>query len=153
MRENIEQRARQTSQIGQSGEDTAALYLVKNGYSVVARNFSLPIGRNKKGTPLTGEIDIIARKGNEICFVEVKTTTDPNRNAEDAVTSKKRRLLTRTAIRYLELFDLRQSEARFDIIAISLNGQRAPQINHLMGAWQFNILKKNRSDRDQRSYY
>ena len=52
-------------QIGQMGEIAAARYLRDNGYSIVCANF-----RAK-----TGEIDLVASKGNVIAFCEVKTKT------------------------------------------------------------------------------
>jgi putative endonuclease len=51
--------------IGQIGEDCACDYLVKNGYKVVDRNYS------KKW----GEIDIVAKKGKLLHFVEVKSVS------------------------------------------------------------------------------
>lgn len=52
-------------QVGKLGEDKAAEFLVKQGYFIVARNYWRKYG----------EIDIVAKKGNELRFVEVKTVT------------------------------------------------------------------------------
>lgn len=50
-------------EIGRFGEDTASKYLEESGYTILDRNFKCK----------SGEIDIIARDGNYIVFVEVKT--------------------------------------------------------------------------------
>ena len=52
-------------QIGQSGEDLAAKYLENRGFVIVDRNYWKP----------WGEIDLVAKKGSELRFVEVKTVT------------------------------------------------------------------------------
>ena len=49
--------------LGRCGEEAAALFLVAQGYSIVARNLRTPVG----------EIDIIAQKAQTLIFVEVKT--------------------------------------------------------------------------------
>ena len=51
--------------VGQRGEDEAGKWLEKQGFEIVARNYWKP----------WGEIDVIARRGNEFRFVEVKTVT------------------------------------------------------------------------------
>ena len=56
----------QHNDTGKEGEEMAAMYLIKNGYRIIARNF-----RYKKS-----EIDIVAQKDNIIVFIEVKTRTN-----------------------------------------------------------------------------
>ena len=51
---------RNSSQVGQIGEELAARFLRKNGYRLVAANFKTPIGRNRRDAQITGEIDLIA---------------------------------------------------------------------------------------------
>jgi len=51
--------------IGQKGEDEAAKFLIRKGLIVIDRNYRKP----------WGELDIVARKGDQIYFVEVKTVT------------------------------------------------------------------------------
>lgn len=50
---------------GKIGEDAAAYYLTKHGYRIICRNFRC----------IQGEIDIIAKDGNNLVFIEVKTRT------------------------------------------------------------------------------
>ena len=52
---------RRGSNTGMQGEDEASAYLRKEGYAIIERNFRTPIG----------EIDIIARDGDVLCFVEI----------------------------------------------------------------------------------
>ena len=58
--------------IGQIGEDCACEWLVKNGYKVIERNYLRK----------WGEIDIIAKKGNKIHFIEVKSVSRPIRSED-----------------------------------------------------------------------
>ena len=58
--------------IGQIGEDCACQWLVKNGYSMIERNYLRK----------WGEIDIIAKKGNKIHFIEVKSVSRPIRSED-----------------------------------------------------------------------
>ncbi|MBA2736215.1 MAG: hypothetical protein H0U50_05420, partial [Pyrinomonadaceae bacterium] len=47
-----------SSFVGQLGEEMAARFLVNNGFRLVLSNFKVPIGRNSKDAPVTGEIDL-----------------------------------------------------------------------------------------------
>jgi Holliday junction resolvase-like predicted endonuclease len=51
---------RSSSKVGQIGEELAAAFLVRNAYLLVAANFKVPVGRNRVGAPVNGEIDLIA---------------------------------------------------------------------------------------------
>ncbi|MGE3466032.1 MAG: YraN family protein [Pyrinomonadaceae bacterium] len=62
-----------TIALGERGEGLAAEYLIDNGYRLVVSNFKVPVGRNRRGAQVTGEIDIVALDGETLCFIEVKT--------------------------------------------------------------------------------
>ena len=59
--------------LGQLGERYAAAYLEQAGYRLVAANFILPVGRNRRDAVIKAELDLIAYDGGTLCFVEVKT--------------------------------------------------------------------------------
>ena len=82
--------------IGQKGETAACVDLEKRGFEIVARNYWKP----------WGEIDLIARRGSELRFVEVKTVTrnfitEEDYEPEDNIHPWKRRRLRRVIETYL----------------------------------------------------
>ncbi|MBA3335116.1 MAG: YraN family protein, partial [Acidobacteria bacterium] len=103
-----------SSQIGQIGEELAARYLLKNGYRLVLANFKVPIGRNRRGVSVTGEIDLIAFDEDVLCFVEVKArSSDEYSTPESAVNLRKQRQITRTAKVYRKIFRLNEIKLRY----------------------------------------
>lgn len=96
---------------GKTGENMAADYLLKRGFTVAERNF-----RHKRG-----EIDLIVQKDRLLIFVEVKTRTgEPDFGyPEEAVNAKKARQVINCANNYIFRKNW-QGDIRFDIIAIEL---------------------------------
>lgn len=93
---------------GSWGEDQAAKYLKKHGYRIIERNYSCRFG----------EIDLIARKGRTVCFVEVKLRSSVQFGLpREAVTAAKRERLRKTALYYLSEHEL-DCPARFDVAEI-----------------------------------
>ncbi len=91
---------------GRAGEDAAVALLEAHGYRIVARNVRLP----------GGEIDVIARDGNVIVFVEVKArATATYGSALHAVDARKRSTLRALAADWLQIAAPR-ARARFDIV-------------------------------------
>jgi putative endonuclease len=83
------------------------------GYTILARNFIFQ----------HGEIDIIARDGNELVFVEVKLRRGSNFGTpEDSMTERKQKLLRRTAEGYLAVNHIEEILCRFDVVAIQIDG-------------------------------
>lgn len=140
--ENIEHIDGGTSRIGSFGEACAAEYLRIRGYSIVATNFKAVIGRNRKGVAFTGEIDIVAIDSGVLCFVEVKTRSSQEAAPESAVTLRKQRQITRTARAYLRAFGIGRMPKRFDVIAVTPRGTRAPSISHLKDFWSPERFRK-----------
>ena len=98
----------ETREKGRFGEEQAAKYLRRKGYRIVETNFSCRFG----------EIDLIARKGSYIVFVEVKLRrSDEFAAAREYVTAAKQRRILMTASLWLSS---RGSELqpRFDVIEI-----------------------------------
>lgn len=102
--------------LGKEGEERAVLYLKNNGYHIIERNF-----RNK-----LGEIDIIARHSDCICFVEVRSRQGglSHGDALESVGPLKQRRLSRLAVSFLKARDLWGQKARFDVVSVSLSDCR-----------------------------
>jgi putative endonuclease len=99
--------ARQT--LGKTGEDLACRELERRGYAIVARRY-----RER-----TGELDIIARDGATLVFVEVKTRDDLRfGDGAEAVTARKRRRMVRLAIEYMARQHSTDCPCRFDVVSI-----------------------------------
>ncbi len=99
--------ARQT--LGRYGEDLACQELERRGYAIIARRY-----RRR-----TGEIDIVARDGPTLVFVEVKARDSHAFGAAaDAVTALKRRRMKAAAIDYMMRHRLGECPCRFDVVSI-----------------------------------
>lgn len=95
--------------LGKTGEEIAEIYLIKNGYKILERNFSCR----------QGEIDIIAKDIKEIVFVEVKTRTNKKYGEPiDSITYYKKKHLIKSIQFYLYLKKLDNAFIRIDIIEI-----------------------------------
>ena len=97
------------SRLGRSAEIAAAAELGKRGYRIVASNYRCR----------SGEIDLIAREGDCLVFVEVrcKRTNDYGSPAESITSAKVRKLIT-TAEHYIEEQALEDSICRFDVVEV-----------------------------------
>ena len=112
------------NELGKKGEELAVAYLRKMGYMILDTNFRA--GRN--------EIDIVARDGDMLVIVEVKSRRSTFfAEPEYSVTMDKQRALIRAANVYIYRKNI-HLETRFDILAIVLNGEEA-RINHLKDAF------------------
>lgn len=102
---------------GDAAEDRACRHLEGSGMTIVERNFRTP----------GGEIDIVARKGDVLVFVEVRSREAPDFGTpEESVTPAKRRRVVGAARQYLSKVPPSSwREARFDVIAIEGNGDAA----------------------------
>lgn len=130
-------------QVGELGEKFAADFLKRNGFRLVASNFKAPIGRNRKGVQFTGEIDLIALDGETLCFIEVKTrSSEEFASPLSAINIRKQRQITRTAKVYRKIFDIQQTNFRYDAISIILENKKAPKIEHFKSFWNESKFKK-----------
>jgi putative endonuclease len=102
------------SELGAAGEARAALWLEQRGYRIVARNV-------RAGGV---ELDIVARKGPVIAFVEVKTRTSTRQGSPVlAVDARKQARIVRGASAWLRAHPhVRRTRARFDVIACLRTG-------------------------------
>lgn len=100
-------------ELGKTGEDEAAAYLIREGYTILERNWRFA----------KAEIDIIASKGEWLVMTEVKTRQNSAfGDPEEFVSRTKQRHLIRAANRYADLYATDQ-QIRFDIIAIIIEPQ------------------------------
>ncbi|MCY4402551.1 MAG: YraN family protein [Candidatus Poribacteria bacterium] len=100
--------------IAKIGETVAADHLKTHGYQILAHNYRYQ----------RGEIDLIAKKGNSIVFVEVKTRRSLKYGTpQHAVTKQKQQQISKIALAYLQTQNLLDSPCRFDVIAILLSPQ------------------------------
>lgn len=113
---------------GDLGEAAVCFYLEALGYEILSRNFRI------RG----GEIDIVASRGQELCFVEVKTRKlgAMERGAE-AVTRRKQRLLIRAAYAYCQKQGIDDDAwyIRYDIAEVTMYHGRVIDIDYLESAF------------------
>jgi putative endonuclease len=127
------ERARRT---GVRGETYAYWYLRRQGYVLVARNFTSP--------GLKGEIDMVGYDGPVLAFVEVKTRTKLDENdqrravqatPEASVNIEKRRNISRVAQQFLRARHIESTECRFDVLAIETRAGQKPSVRLHKGAF------------------
>lgn len=101
--------------LGQWGEQEAVRFLRKAGYRILERNVRTPLG----------EIDIVARHGGVLTFIEVRTRHGANgiSRALESVDSRKQGRLNRLALWYLKKKNLFGRRARFDVVAVCRDGK------------------------------
>lgn len=105
----------------------AQTVLKKNGYKILERNFTSPLG----------EIDIVAKDGKTLVFVEVKSRLSTLfGSAKGAVTLRKQRKLSMVALDYLKRHAMLDQAARFDVVAIDWTSQ-GPQVELIRNAFDW----------------
>ena len=101
--------------LGKMGEDLACAELARRGYAILERRYRTRYG----------EIDIVARSGASLVFVEVKAR-DGNEfgGAEAAVTVNKQQRIVRMAIDFLARRRMQDQPCRFDVVTIDFEAER-----------------------------
>ncbi|MFW6079751.1 MAG: YraN family protein [Gemmatimonadota bacterium] len=113
--------------LGRRGEALAAATLARRGWTILERNFRL--GRN--------EIDIVARRGVVVAFIEVKTRAGLGHGHPlEAITRAKRREIERVARAWLERHGRPGDVYRFDAVAITWRRHGRPVVEHVPDAWR-----------------
>jgi len=101
--------------LGKTGEDLACRELKRRGYAILARRYRRRLG----------EIDIIARDGKTMVFVEVKAREGQVfGEATEAVTAVKQRRIIALASEYLTRHHLSDHPCRFDVVSIQIEAER-----------------------------
>lgn len=104
--------------LGWMGEEFACAELQNRGYVILARRY------RRRG----GELDIVAREGQTVVFVEVKTRKGQAfGSGPEAVTARKRRRMIGVATDFLSRHDLTHSPCRFDVVAVDM-GPDGPRV-------------------------
>lgn len=113
--------------LGRQGEDLAARHLRRLGYSILERNVRTALG----------EIDLIARQGDLLIFVEVKTKkTGAFTPPELSVDRRKQRKLASLALEYLARKGGERWGCRFDVVAVTLPPGGRPEVLHIRDAFR-----------------
>lgn len=120
---------------GRRGEDVAHRALRKRGFTIVARNYRLAAG--------DAEADLIARHGEDLVIVEVKTRESAEFGSPDrAVGDQKRRALIRVAREYAKKTETPWERVRFDVVTVLLGA--TPQIEHFRDAFRATSFRPTR---------
>lgn len=107
---------RERLDLGRFGEELALKEIKRLGYTVITKNYRCPLG----------EIDLVARDGDCLVFIEIKTRKGTSTGyAKEAVDQRKMRQISKAALAYMKANNCMDSRARFDVIAININGDRA----------------------------
>ena len=112
-------------EIGNIGEEFTAQFLIKKGCEILERNFTI------RG----GEIDIIAKKGNLIYFVEVKSRKhNPLSSGEEALTKTKISRIIKAAHEYLNRNDI-DSSAVYDAAIVEISNGVVTDFDYIQSAF------------------
>ena len=116
-----------SKKIGQLGEDIAARYLEKQGYIILERNFRLR----------SGEVDIIARDGDSLVFLEIKTRCSTRFGTPfEAVDPRKQQQIAKVALAYLAGLE-EELPVRFDVAAV-LFDKKTARVELMKNAFEYN---------------
>jgi len=114
--------------VGRYGEELAARHLASAGLTVIDRNWRCA----------AGELDLVAREGTTIVFVEVKTrSTTAFGDPAEAITPVKAARIHRLGLRWLEAHRdvYGWPDMRFDVISIVRLAEDGPSVRHLQGVF------------------
>ena len=112
---------------GIKGQEEAARFLTRSGFAILDRNV-----RTR-----AGEIDLVAKEGKTLVFVEVKTRRDLEGDPpQAAVHTRKQNRLAKLAHGYLKQKRIRQTPCRFDVVSVIINEEGGVKaIRHIPNAF------------------
>lgn len=112
--------------LGQESERCAVRFLAGQGYAVEAVNVRVP----------GGELDVVAREGRVLCFIEVRSrSSDAYGGPLASIDAGKQRRFIRAVRWYLARRGQSDVETRFDVVAITWRGLDPPAIELIRGAF------------------
>ena len=110
--------------LGRAGEEAACAELTRRGYHILSRRY-----RTR-----AGEIDIVARDGRAVVFIEVKTRASAAFGSPlDAVTVQKRAQVRKMAADFLWRSGLGEVPCRFEVVAVLVDAARRPRHIEVVG--------------------
>ena len=105
--------------LGKLGENLACAALAQRGYAILARRYRTRLG----------EIDIVARDGATLVFIEVKARAgDEFGGAAAAVTAWKQRRIALMAVDYVARHRLENRPCRFDVVTVDVVEGKPPRV-------------------------
>ena len=107
------------------GEATVVNWLLQHGYTVLAQNYTCKLG----------EIDIIAKKGDVISFIEVKTRLRTYFDLSELITVSKQRKIILTAKRYIGFYGNNKQIYQFDVALVEKSQIGQLNVNYLANAF------------------
>lgn len=114
-----------SKELGKKGEEIAVLFLAKNGYKILHRNWHF--GHK--------ELDIVTSYNGMLVIVEVKTRwTNYWEEPKESVRRKKQRFIIEAAEAYVQEYDINM-DVQFDIISIVIQNDKY-EIEHIQDAFQ-----------------
>lgn len=112
--------------LGLKGETLAVKFIKKRGYAIITQNYKTPFG----------EIDIIAKDGDTIVFIEVKTRKNTIFGYPfESVNKKKIQKIKKSALHYLKK-QRQEFSVRFDVISILSTDSGRNEIEHITDAFE-----------------
>jgi|YNPNPStandDraft_1061719.scaffolds.fasta_scaffold01949_7 putative endonuclease len=112
--------------LGRLGEDAACEALEGSGYRIVQRNYRCPLG----------ELDLVARQGKTLVFVEVKSqSAGSGISGKDRVSKEKQRRLCKLAQFYIKEKGLHGISARFDVAEVRFREGALPEVEIIPNAF------------------
>ena len=112
--------------LGNKGEELAAGFLKDSGYKILYRNYKTKVG----------EIDIVAKDKETICFVEVKTrSSDRFGSGSEAVLRAKQRQIAKAALVFLKENNSLDKRARFDVVSLDCSAAE-PKLDLIKDAFE-----------------
>lgn len=119
---------KRTDSMGRKGEDLAVAHLLDSGYKLLDRNYRCRFG----------EIDIIARDGEFLVFVEVKARRSGAFGTPfEAVDLRKQQRICKVALHYINKHHLHEQPVRFDVAAVFMPAKGAPTVEVLNNCFEF----------------
>lgn len=110
---------------GREAEDLAAAYLAERGFEILDRNHAVR----------RGEVDLVCREGDVLCFVEVRSrTSEAQGGPEETVGRAKARRVVAAATDWALRNGGLERAIRFDVVAVTF-GDPAPRIEHFRAAF------------------